>query len=140
MFLSCSHNNLKILWPKVTKNLTNLHKKFCEFRPNCFTKLMKIASQIAYFASRKKKTFRRIHFRWWRESISENWKSFLSEKVKIQKTEIILKNSNSDKNSFCIKHSLTHWMTNNLWNERVLKNIYHLNKDVLTFCSTNFIH
>jgi hypothetical protein len=28
-----SHNNLKILRPKVTKNLTNLLKKFCEFRP-----------------------------------------------------------------------------------------------------------
>ncbi len=26
-------NNLKILMPKVTKNLTNLHKKFCEFPP-----------------------------------------------------------------------------------------------------------
>ncbi len=27
-------NNLKILRPKVTKNLTNLHKKFCEFPPS----------------------------------------------------------------------------------------------------------
>ncbi len=28
-----SLNNLKILRPKVTKNITNLHKKFCEFPP-----------------------------------------------------------------------------------------------------------
>jgi len=28
-----SHYNLKILRPKVTKNIKNLHKKFCEFRP-----------------------------------------------------------------------------------------------------------
>ncbi len=28
-----SLNNLKILRPKVTKNLTNLPKKFCEFPP-----------------------------------------------------------------------------------------------------------
>ncbi len=28
-----SLNNLKILRPKVTKNLTNLLKKFCEFSP-----------------------------------------------------------------------------------------------------------
>ena len=25
------HNNLKILRPKVTKNITNLHNNFCEF-------------------------------------------------------------------------------------------------------------
>jgi len=30
-----SHYNLKILRPKVRKNLTNLHKKFCEFPPWC---------------------------------------------------------------------------------------------------------
>ncbi len=28
-----SHYNLKILRPKVTKNIKNLRKKFCEFRP-----------------------------------------------------------------------------------------------------------
>ena len=28
-----SLNNLKILRPKVTKNLTNFRKKFCEFPP-----------------------------------------------------------------------------------------------------------
>jgi len=28
-------NNLKILKPKVTKNLTNLRKKFCECPPRC---------------------------------------------------------------------------------------------------------
>ncbi len=28
-----SHYNLKILRPEVTKNIKNLHKKFCEFRP-----------------------------------------------------------------------------------------------------------
>ncbi len=28
-----SHFNLKILRPKVTKNIMNLRKKFCEFRP-----------------------------------------------------------------------------------------------------------
>ncbi len=28
-----SHFNLKILRPKVTKNIKNLHKKFCEFSP-----------------------------------------------------------------------------------------------------------
>jgi len=28
-----SHYNLKILRPKVTKIIKNLHKKFCEFRP-----------------------------------------------------------------------------------------------------------
>jgi len=27
------HYNLKILRPKVTKNIKNLRKKFCEFRP-----------------------------------------------------------------------------------------------------------
>jgi len=31
-----SLNNLKILRPKVTKNLTNLGKKFCEFPPRHF--------------------------------------------------------------------------------------------------------
>ncbi len=30
-----SLNNLKILRPKVTKKLTNLPKKFCEFLPRC---------------------------------------------------------------------------------------------------------
>ncbi len=29
-------NNLKIIRPKVTKNLTNLHKKFCESPPRAF--------------------------------------------------------------------------------------------------------
>ena len=29
-------NNVKILRPKVRKNLTNLHKKFCEFPHRCF--------------------------------------------------------------------------------------------------------
>ncbi len=33
-----SHYNLKILRPKVTKYLTNLPKKFCEFRPKNFLK------------------------------------------------------------------------------------------------------
>jgi hypothetical protein len=28
-----SHYNLNILRPKVTKNIKNLRKKFCEFRP-----------------------------------------------------------------------------------------------------------
>jgi len=28
-----SHYNLKILRPKVKKNIKNLHKKFCEFPP-----------------------------------------------------------------------------------------------------------
>jgi len=28
-----SHFNLKILMPKVMKNITNLRKKFCEFPP-----------------------------------------------------------------------------------------------------------
>ncbi len=32
-----SHNNLKISRPKVTKNLTNLPKKFCKFRPGTFS-------------------------------------------------------------------------------------------------------
>ncbi len=27
--------SLKILKPKVTKNITNLHNKFCEFPPRC---------------------------------------------------------------------------------------------------------
>jgi hypothetical protein len=31
--ITLSLNNLKILKPKVTKNLTKLLKKFCEFRP-----------------------------------------------------------------------------------------------------------
>ena len=31
--LILSLNNLKILWPKVTKNLMNLRKKFCESPP-----------------------------------------------------------------------------------------------------------
>jgi len=31
---SLSLNNHKILRPKGTKNLTNLHKKFCEFPPS----------------------------------------------------------------------------------------------------------
>jgi len=31
-----SHYNLKILRPKVTKNIKNLHKKFCEFPPRAF--------------------------------------------------------------------------------------------------------
>ena len=30
-----SHYDLKILRPKVTKSIKNLHKKFCEFRPSC---------------------------------------------------------------------------------------------------------
>jgi len=30
---SFSHNNLKILRPKVTKNYTKLLKKFCELAP-----------------------------------------------------------------------------------------------------------
>jgi len=29
-----SHFNLKMLRPKVKKNVTNLPKKFCEFRPS----------------------------------------------------------------------------------------------------------
>jgi len=29
-----SHYNLKILMPKVTKNITNFCKKFCEFPPS----------------------------------------------------------------------------------------------------------
>jgi len=29
-----SQLNLKILRPKVTKNIKNLRKKFCEFRPS----------------------------------------------------------------------------------------------------------
>ncbi len=33
-----SLNNLKILRPKVTKNLRNLHKKFCESPPRAFVK------------------------------------------------------------------------------------------------------
>ncbi len=33
-----SHYNIKILRPKVTKYLTNLLKKFCEFRPKNFLK------------------------------------------------------------------------------------------------------
>jgi len=33
-----SHYNLKILKPGVTKNLTNLLKKFCEFPHNFFIK------------------------------------------------------------------------------------------------------
>jgi len=32
-----SHSNLKILRPKVTKNIKNLRKKFCEFRPSFVT-------------------------------------------------------------------------------------------------------
>ena len=31
--ITLSQNNLKILWPKVTKNLTHLHKTFCESPP-----------------------------------------------------------------------------------------------------------
>ncbi len=31
-----SHFNLKILRPKVMKNIKNLRKKFCEFRPRTF--------------------------------------------------------------------------------------------------------
>ena len=34
-----SLKNLKILRPKVTKNLTNLLKKFCEFPPRAFSQL-----------------------------------------------------------------------------------------------------
>jgi len=37
--ITLSHYNLKILRPKVTKNLTNLPKKFCEFRPLFLTTL-----------------------------------------------------------------------------------------------------
>jgi len=33
-----SHYNLKILRPQVTKNIKNLHKKFCEFPPWFFLK------------------------------------------------------------------------------------------------------
>ncbi len=45
-----SLNNIKILRPKVTKNLTNSPKKFCESPPgqvgNCFVKAQK---NISYF-------------------------------------------------------------------------------------------
>jgi hypothetical protein len=34
--ITLSQNNLNILRPKVTKNLTNLRKKFCESPPCCF--------------------------------------------------------------------------------------------------------
>ncbi len=37
-----SHYNLKILRPKVTKNLTNLPKKFCDFPPSCIRLLFDV--------------------------------------------------------------------------------------------------
>jgi len=39
-----SLNNLNILRPKVTKNLMNLHKKFCESHPGLI-KLIKLMSK-----------------------------------------------------------------------------------------------
>ncbi len=41
-------NNRKILRPKVTKNLTNLLKKFCEFRASCLTVTDLIPDYIDY--------------------------------------------------------------------------------------------
>jgi len=41
-----SHYILKILRPKVMKNLTNLPKKFCEFQP-CFTLVLLGCSKVA---------------------------------------------------------------------------------------------
>jgi len=44
-----SHNNLKVLRPEVTKNITNLRKKFCEFRPRTSFQTIIIIAQGQHY-------------------------------------------------------------------------------------------
>jgi len=52
--ITLNQNNLKILRPKVTKNLTNLCKKFCESPPTAFFSIaynFKMIFQMRQFAN-----------------------------------------------------------------------------------------
>jgi hypothetical protein len=50
-----SLNNLKILRPKVTKNLTNLHKKFCESPPRFLKRKTRIMHDRLFLVQLKEK-------------------------------------------------------------------------------------
>jgi len=53
--------NLKILRPKVKKNLMNLIKKFCEFQPRCISEISDIRlTSIVQTVSYERSIFTRI--------------------------------------------------------------------------------
>ncbi len=54
--ITFSHYSLKILRPKVRKNLTNLHKKFCEFPPRSIYYTKSVFQMFLIFAKQDPKS------------------------------------------------------------------------------------
>jgi len=59
-----NHYNLKILRLEVTKNITNLHKKFCEFHPSSpsyyFSFILIFAVKLACLSHQAMGEFQRV--------------------------------------------------------------------------------